>query len=165
MAEAERDRWLLWLPAGVALGVLVYFTLPWEPSLWIAPAGLTFAGLVAALGWHRSSLILTVAVALASSSIGFGLAKLRTLAVAAPILESRVGPATISGLVVTVEPWENGARIILAQPRIANLASDKTPDKVRVRLLRSDTAPRIGQTVSLRGVLMPPTPPALPGAY
>lgn len=165
MAEAERDRWLLWLPVGVALGVLVYFALPWEPSLWIAPVGLVLAGFVTALGWHRSALILAIAVALGSASIGFGLATLRTMAVAAPILETRVGPATVSGLVTAVEPWENGARIILSQPRIATLAPDKTPEKVRIRLLRSDAAPRVGQTVSLRAVLMPPTPPALPGAY
>lgn len=165
MAEAERDRWLLWLPVGVAAGVLIYFGLPFEPSLWIAPAGLTLACLIGALGWHRSALVMAVALALTAASIGFGLAKLRTLAVAAPILETRVGPAMVSGLVMTVEPWENGARIILARPHIGNLSADKTPERVRIRLLRSDSAPRVGQSVTLRAVLMPPTPPALPGAY
>ena len=28
---AERDRWILWLPAALGLGVAVYFQLPQEP--------------------------------------------------------------------------------------------------------------------------------------
>jgi competence protein ComEC len=165
MAEAERDRWLLWLPVAVAAGVVVYFALPWEPSLWIAPAVLALAFLMAAAGFHRSTFVMAIALALASSAVGFGLAKLRTLAVSAPVLESRIGPVLVSGRVVSVEPWEHGARVILAQPHIAKLAPDKIPKRLRLRLLRSDSPPRIGQSVTLRAMLMPPTPPALPGAY
>lgn len=164
-AEAERDRWLLWFPVGVACGVIGYFALPWEPPLWIALAGLVLATVIAGLGWHRHALILAIACAVATASIGFGLAKLRAMAAAAPVLQGRVGPATVSGLVVTVEPWQSGSRITLAHPRIAGLASDKTPQRVRIRLLRNESAPRVGQALSLRAVLMPPTPPALPGAY
>jgi competence protein ComEC len=164
-AGGERDRWLLWLPVAVAAGVLVYFSLSWEPSLWIAPVGLALASVVAVLGFHRSSLVVAMAAAIAAASIGFGLAKLRTIAAAAPVLESRVGPATVSGVVVAVEPWQNGARVILAQPHISRIAPDKTPERVRIRLTRHTPTPVIGQTVKLRAMLMPPTPPALPGAY
>src|SRR3546814_18760547 len=71
----------------------------------------------------------------------------------------------ISGVVNTAEPWESCTRVTLAQPHIATISPDRTPARVRVRLLRREPVPRVGQAVSLRAVLMPPTPPALPGAY
>lgn len=164
-AASERDRWLLWLPVGVAVGVVSYFALPSEPSLWIAILALGLAVALAVLALGRSSLLLAMAITVAAVALGFGAAKLRTIAASAPVLEGKLGPAAVSGIVVTAEPWENGPRIILAQPKIAGLAPDKTPAKVRIRLLRKEPVPRVGQAVSVRAVLMPPTPPALPGAY
>ena len=165
MARAERDRWLLWLPVGVASGVVGYFAMPWEPPLWFALAGLALAIVIACAGWNRSAVMMACAIVVAAASVGFGLAKLRTLSIAAPVLQSRVGPVTVTGLVLSVEPWQSGSRIILASPRIANLAPDNTPHRLRVRLLRNEPAPRVGQALSVRAVLMPPTAPALPGAY
>ncbi len=164
-AASERDRWLLWLPVGIAVGVVIYFSLPSEPSLWIAILALGLAVALAMLARRRSSLLLAMAITVAAVALGFGAAKLRTIAASAPVLEGKLGPAAVSGIVVTAEPWENGPRIILAQPKIAGLAPDKTPAKVRVRLLRKEPVPRVGEAVSVRAVLMPPTPPALPGAY
>ena len=32
---AERERWILWAPVGIGLGVVGYFALPAEPPAWI----------------------------------------------------------------------------------------------------------------------------------
>ncbi|MCZ6522592.1 MAG: hypothetical protein O7A68_01835, partial [Alphaproteobacteria bacterium] len=37
---AERERWLLWLPVFLGLGVGLYFLLPVEPPPWLGAAGL-----------------------------------------------------------------------------------------------------------------------------
>ena len=45
----ERDRWVLWLPVCLGLGVGGYFSLLVEPSLWLSMcsiAGLGFAAFV-----------------------------------------------------------------------------------------------------------------------
>ena len=36
--DAERSRWMLWLPVALGLGIAVYFELPSEPALWAGPA-------------------------------------------------------------------------------------------------------------------------------
>ena len=41
----ERERWLLWVPVALALGVSGYFLLPVEPSVWIGPAAGVLFGL------------------------------------------------------------------------------------------------------------------------
>ena len=42
--DAERSRWMLWLPVAMGLGIAVYFELPSEPALWLGPglAGAAF---------------------------------------------------------------------------------------------------------------------------
>ena len=163
-AVAERERWVLWLPVGVALGVVGYFAQAEEPTLWPCALGLAASVALAILG-RRTPVLLLLAATVAALALGAAAAKLRTLAVAAPVLETRIGPATVSGRVIAAEPWEGGTRIILSSPVITGLQPDRTPQRVRLRLLRQESAPSIGATVALRAVLMPPTPPALPGAY
>jgi competence protein ComEC len=36
--DAERSRWMLWLPVALGLGIAVYFELPSEHALWLGPA-------------------------------------------------------------------------------------------------------------------------------
>ncbi|HEU0071604.1 MAG TPA: ComEC/Rec2 family competence protein [Alphaproteobacteria bacterium] len=163
-ASAERDRWLLWLPVAVAAGIALYYALPFEPTLW--PAGLVFAGAVLA-AWllRRWTAFVLLAVAIAAGAAGFAAAKLRTLVVEAPILARELGLALVEGRVLAAEPGEAGGRIVIAQPRIARLAPERTPERVRIRLSRSDSLPPVGARVRLRAMLLPPTPPAMPGAY
>ena len=45
--SAERDRWFLWSPIGLALGIALYWGLPVEPPSALGLAGLVLAALVA----------------------------------------------------------------------------------------------------------------------
>ena len=36
--QAERGRWLLWLPVALGLGIAIYYELPVEPAAWLGPA-------------------------------------------------------------------------------------------------------------------------------
>lgn len=163
-ASAERDRWLLWLPVMVAAGVALYYALPMEPPLWPAGALMAVAG-AAAWGLRRHAAFALMAVALGAGGGGFAAAKLRTLSVAAPILQRDLGPVAVEGRVIAAEPGEAGGRIVLAAPRIARLSAETTPERIRLRLSRTDSLPPVGSTVRARAMLLPPTPPAMPGAF
>ena len=161
-AGAERDRWLLWLPVAVAGGIALYYALPVEPALW--PAALVVAG-AGALAWsvRRWTALALLAVAIAAAGVGFAAAKLRSLAVDAPILAREIGPVAVEGRVVAAEPGNPAGRIVIERPRIARVSD--APERVRLRLARSDNLPPIGVTVRARAMLLPPTPPAMPGAH
>jgi len=163
-ASAERDRWLLWLPVMVATGIALYYALPMEPPLWPAGALMAAAG-GAAWSLRRHAAFALLAVALAAASGGFAAAKWRSLSVAAPILQHDLGPVAVEGRVIAAEPGEAGGRIVLAAPRIARLGADATPKRIRLRLSRNDSLPPVGSTVRARAMLLPPTPPAMPGAF
>ncbi|MGE5506209.1 MAG: ComEC/Rec2 family competence protein [Actinomycetota bacterium] len=159
----ERERWPLWLPVFLGLGIAVYFGLPAEPPLWLGAVilGLTL-GLVA-LG-RRQAVVLYPGLCVAAMALGFFASEWRTHQVTAPVLERRVS-ATLDGTVVEVEMLAGGG----ARASLERLSFDKpldaVPARVRIRLSPKSPVPTAGDRVSVRAVLMPPPQPAAPGAY
>lgn len=166
---AERDRWALWLPVMLGVGIGLYFVLPVEPLAWIAP--LAFAAALGALlftrgtqspflqAWWLLSLILVFL------TLGFGIAQMRTLSLTAPILERAIGPTEVLGRIVAVEPRERGERLVLERLEIKGLAVENTPARVRVTLASGAEGLYPGDRVRGRAKLSPPPEPSAPGAY
>jgi competence protein ComEC len=162
----ERDRWALWLPVALAGGIGIYFFLPVEPMLSVAPAfgvaGLMI-GIVAASSnrpWPRLFLGL-----LAASLIGFSAAKLRTDALDAPVIFHRIGPVPIVGRVESAEVHEQGMRMVLSDLAIAHMAADRTPVRIRVSQRYGTELLAPGTWVAVTAVVMPPPEPSAPGDY
>ena len=105
------------------------------------------------------------ALALALVAAGFASAQLRSVLVAAPVLEKRLGPVGLSGQVVAVERRSKGWRLTLRQPRVRGLDPARTPEKVRVTVFADIGWVRPGAWVRLRAVLRPPPEPVAPGAF
>jgi competence protein ComEC len=163
--HAERERWPLWLPAGLGLGIALYFALPVEPPLWVGTLGLAVALITGWLVRRRAALALA-AIGLITVFLGFTAAELRTLLVAAPVLEKRLGPNHVTGQVLTVEPRSAGGRVVLRQVDLPGLAPQAVPARVRVRLARYDDRElRPGQWIRVRAILRPPPAPSIPRAF
>ena len=146
---AERDRWVLWLPVMFGSGIGIYFSLSFEPPLWLGPAGVA-AVLLAALVVRKpdgqgGGALLAVLVMAGMMLAGFAAAQWRTAAVAAPTLSERIGPTTVSGRVINVETFPNGPRVTIERPRISGLRTDRGPQKVRLKLRGKQPAISPGQ--------------------
>ena len=161
---AERERWFLWLPVAMGIGVALYFALLGEPAVWVGPLALAAAVAVIGGGWRRQGLRFA-AIALAAVALGFCIAQWRANRVAAPVLDGRVGPVVVSGQVGTVEARAKDIRVVIRRPRVGELEPDRTPHLVRVTVRTQGHRPRPGEWISVRAVLMPPPPPAAPGAF
>ena len=163
--QAERERWVLWLPVAVGAGVALYFDLPTEPPRWIGPLALGAAAVAVILVRHRLTLFV-IAFGFGMAALGFTVAAERTRAVAAPVLTRPVVGADLEGRVVAIEPLEAGARVTLDRLKLPLTDSGPRPTRVRVRLAVRDAAGLIpGERIALRATLLPPPPPAAPGAY
>ena len=160
---AERDRWVLWLPVGFGLGIAAYFSLPAEPETW--PLAASAAILVAAVILRRRPYG-AVLIGLAALAAGFSLAQLRTLTVAAPVLERRIGPATVTGTIESVSLHRRGMRrVTVLEPRISRLPGEETPRRIRISLRTDDPALEPGRVISVRAILQPPLAPVIPGGF
>src|SRR5207244_8400495 len=74
--EAEQERWFLWMPVLLGLGIGFYVSLPAEPHMLTALAPLA-AMLALTVAAPRRTGVTLVLTALTAAAVGFALAKLR----------------------------------------------------------------------------------------
>ncbi|RSU58284.1 ComEC/Rec2 family competence protein [Sphingomonas koreensis] len=161
--EAERGQIVLWIPVMLGVGIAAWFALP-DANRWgaVVLGGLAVAAAGLALGGGgRAARCLAVAGLLVA--IGCALVWWRAERLAAPVL-ARPAIVAVQGKVERVEklPARDMVRL-----RIAPDAGAGLPPMVRVNLDSKDVPAGLtrGAVVKLRARLMPPAPPAIPGAY
>jgi competence protein ComEC len=145
--EEEQDRWFLWVPVMLGLGVITYFYLPTEPLLSVALIPLAVA-LVVSIVWREGIGAIIVAGAMLAASLGFGLAKLRTEIARSPVLERQYGLVDVSGFVT-----------------LGALVPEKRPYRIRVRTMVALPGLKPGDGIRVKATLAPPAIPSLPGDY
>ncbi len=164
------DQAFLWSPVCFALGIGVYFSLTFEPGLWVG-GGAVFASVLTLIvlrklflyhDFYRLAFMAVMAIALFSG--GFMAAQMRTKMVHTPILLKKVGPVDIVGVVdlIDVLPGGRGARVILSDVEIERV--DHPPRRVRLKISKAQDL-KIGQRVTVLGVLNPPSAPLMPGGF
>lgn len=163
---AERERWILWLPVLFGTGIGLYFALYDEPPVWAGPAAIMVAAGLAILA-HRAAMsaFQIVAWMMVTVAAGFTIAQLRTVLVAAPVVEKRIGPTIIEGRITAAEPRGNGVRVWLDEIKGARLKPAQTPARARIVLRGTQSHLRPGERISVRAILYPPPGPAAPGAF
>lgn len=166
--EAERDQLALWLPVALAAGIALWLILPdrigWFAGM-AALCGVALAGLATGLE-RRSGRALMVGglVALAGMILIWN----RADWVAAPRIDRPV-VATFGGRIEAVErlPAREIVRLTIATDPGPTKDGRLLPPRLRVNVDEADIATDVarGSRIELRARLMPPAPPAVPGAY
>jgi competence protein ComEC len=161
LADAEEQRWFLWLPVMFGIGIALYFAAATEPQLVLLLAAVMCAGVLYGL-IHRPHLALAAAAAFAIAAGGL-VAKLRTELVRAPALVQSTNTVLLTGWLERIEPRATaGQRLTIRVVSLGALAPDQTPRLVRVRMPDKDPTLKPGDGVRLRASLGPPPQPAAP---
>jgi competence protein ComEC len=162
--ELTAGRGFLWLPVMFAVGIVVYFSLPGEPSLWLLlPASpLCAAGaymLRHQTGAFRFLVILSVLTA------GTTVAKIRTDLVSAPMIQ-RERTVALTGWIAWIEEGrQSGFRVRLKLNSVAEISASSAPEKVQITLRTGGDGLTIGDAISVRARLIPPSGPLIPGGF
>jgi competence protein ComEC len=161
----ERERWILWVPVFIGVGVAAYFELASEPPIWLGVAGL--AGSVAArVAFRRRPLPAVAATCLAMAFLGLTAAQLRVTLVSAPFLTREIGRAAVEGRVCEVDLRPNGYRLYLDDVAIAGVSPEATPKRVRVRVGKRFSPDQVGERIGITAhSLGPASAPLAPGAF
>ncbi len=161
---AQRGRGFLWLVALFALGVAVYYALPFEPNwqyLLAASAALAMLTL-----WPGSNYRLRWALLLIPM-LGATWACAYTAMHQPTMLKREVTPRPVTGIVRDIERVEKGLRFTLDDVTIRGI--DDAPRRVRLSVrLKPDSSlvlPKIGDRVDMLAGLLPPMGAALPGGF
>ena len=161
--EAERDQIPLWLPVGLGLGIAAWFALP-DMGKWLA--FMAAAGGVAGFGFtlaRGGRLGRVIGIFALIAMIGCGLIWFRAERVAVPRIE-RPMVAAFEARIVSVERLPARGSIRL---KLVPIGEAAIPPLVRVNVKEEEAPPGLapGARIALRARLMPPAPPAVPGAY
>ncbi len=165
--DAERGRWMLWLPVALGLGIAIYFELPVEPALWVGPALAAGALLIAVLA-PAGSFARALAIAGVAASSGLGLVAWRTASLAAPTLTRPLFSLNVEGRVADIQRLPEGVRVVLEAVRLRGHGvppPEMMPAKVRVTLNRGAPPLQVGDRLLVLANLSPPAGPAAPGAF
>ena len=162
--DAERSRWMLWLPVAMGLGIAVYFELPSEPALWLGP--LVAAGaLVLSFLAPSGSLARALAIGLLAAAIGLGLVAWRTASLAAPTLSRPLFSINVEGRIADIQRLPESVRVVLEAVRLKGNGvppPEMTPVRVRVSLSKGAPPIHVGDRLLVLANLSPPAAP--PGA-
>lgn len=165
--NAERGRFVLWLPVLVGLGVALYFACPVEPPAVWSLVGVPLAlGLLSVLRRTEPGRVLGYIVL--SLILGFSAADWRTERVASPMISRTIGPVQLEATVLASEDQEGGGlRLLLGDISTDKLLPEKTPHTIRLTLRGGlAAAPMvIGERISVLANLMPPMEASLPGGF
>ena len=165
--EAERGRWLLWLPVAFGLGIAIYYELPTEPAAWLGPSILG-AGVLAAWFASAGSLARALAIGAAAAAAGLTLVAWRTASVAAPTLPRPLFNVNVEGRIADIQRLPDGVRVVLEAVRLKGNGvppPELTPRRVRVSLGRGAPPLQVGDRLLVLANLSPPAGPATPGAF
>jgi competence protein ComEC len=159
--EAERGRFILWLPVAMASGILIYFDLAAEPPGWLGISLLAPALLGLAVFWRHPAARLMLAL-LVCGGLGFSRAQWRTAA-QPPLMAIPYGAVVITGDIVAVDLLPNGRRITVDP---AYLDATPVARAIHVKLRKTDaTLLAPGAEITVRALLFKPDRPAYPGAW
>ncbi len=155
----ERERWGLWLPVLLGLGVWGYFACSVEPSLgWLGVAPVLLG-----LFWWRRWLPLLILLVLA---LGFNAAQFAAWRAMTPMLQNARYVPELSGRLVAVDPAANGATLHLDQLSLPSLPPEQLPQQIRLKIREAaETLPTVGSRIALAAQLTPISEPAAPSAY
>ncbi|HYZ21499.1 MAG TPA: ComEC/Rec2 family competence protein, partial [Rhodopila sp.] len=156
--EEERDRAPLWLPVFMGAGVLVYYSLRFEPPLWVGgAAALPALGLALRLsGWFSPA---------AAMALGFAAAQFATARAPPMIWQLSTHATIVTGTVRAVEALPEARRVTI-RPAFLDGAAAPLDRAVRVRLrAKDDSEVATGDAVRIRALIRPPAPPSYPGGW
>lgn len=162
--ERDRGTAFVLVPVAMALGVIVYGALPFEPPLVLVAACLCALVLGAHLAKGRPVLSFAVLATLATTA-GLGLAGLETWRADTAMMGSEIG-TEITGRVVRIEHQATGrTRLTVDVVETARPELRYAPDRVRLSARNVPPDLQLGMTIVGIARLMPPSGPVRPGGY
>lgn len=160
------QRWPLWIPVFFAMGISLYFSLSYEPSLWWGVGGIGF--FIYTLLIVRLQILYLTLLAFSFSVLGFSLILLRTHFLNPGMLDYALSPIILEGEISQVElkPTKKGTlyqRLILVDLKAPT--AEKLPKKIRLSLKGKKERLWPGQRIRLLAKLRPISDPSVPGGF
>ena len=152
-----------WGVAAFAVGIAIYFALPFEPDVKFLAAICALMGFLALAADRFVFRLYPIVFIVFLISLGLGRATWHTHAVDMPKLADYERIYEVTGWVEAIERSGTGFRWRLRVSDIEGLAENQTPKRVRVKAKTEGFA--AGDAVTLLAIMTPPSGPVVPQGY
>lgn len=160
------QRWPLWIPVFFGMGIALYFSLSFEPSVWWAVGGLgffIFALLISRLQLLRLSLLIFSVIV-----FGFSVALFRTYTLKTDMLHYALPTLFVEGTVQQVELKTTKKGKFYQRVILMDLQADTPetlPQKIRLTLKGNRERLWPGQRIRVLAKLSPVSEPSVPRGF
>lgn len=163
--RADAQRRALFVPVLMGAGIGIYFALPSEPPLWLAPLATIPAIIWFALSRTTSwAAAIAVSASLAAVCAGLGIAIVRAHMLDATPLTREVR-LTITGRIAALEPAERKRTRLWLDVHATKPQLAEQPERVRISISKAPADLLPGQWIDVRGTLRPLPAPVAPGSF
>ena len=152
-----------WGVAAFAVGIAIYFALPFEPNIMIMAAICAVIGLMSLMVGRFAFRLYPIVFAVFLVVLGVGRATWHTQAVATPKFADYDRIYEVTGWVEAIERSGKGYRWRLRVRDIEGLADSQTPKRVRVKAKTDGFV--AGDGVTVLAIMNPPSGPVVPNGY
>lgn len=159
----ELENYQLWLPVFIAFGILIFFALPFDPSIWLSSAILVIS-IIAYLVIRSYDTLRIFSCFLIAFALGFNSMQLRVLTINSPILSTPLSKVTVVGLVEEAAKTEKGYRLLINNVKIYGYKGP-LPKLIRMSTNLDISEIMIGDTIKAYADLMPPPKPTMPEGF
>ncbi|MDR0406866.1 MAG: competence protein ComEC family protein [Holosporales bacterium] len=173
----ESNRWRLWVPVALGIGISFYFWLPLEPPLWIGWSIGSVVFVLFGVGQHwkdirnASPFMYFCLAGCVCFSLGFNIAATRTAFVNTTLLYRTFRCLDLEGTVYAIEKTPKGGRLVLEHINVKT--QRKIPPLQRISLIWRGDEKRYfpieeltpGIYVRTRATLFPIKPPVAPESF
>ncbi|MBR1604805.1 MAG: ComEC/Rec2 family competence protein [Alphaproteobacteria bacterium] len=161
--ERENERFFLWVPVVVAMGILSYFALKFEPSIWVSLAVIETL-IVLAYFWRLSPQRLQILGWVALFVLGFVDIQLHAYYLQTVPLLQKEETLYLKGYVADSAYNYRGRRYLLLD-HMQNFDDEKILGKYRVTLMQTTPDVVVGDCVELVATVRPLMMPNLLNSY
>ena len=152
-----------WGVAAFAVGIAIYFALPFEPSFIVIALLIAGFGAASAAADRFAFKLYPYVFILFLAFLGLGRAAWHSAAVERPRLANYERIYEVTGWVEAIERSGKGYRWRLRVSDIEGLRPDQTPKRVRVKAKTEGFA--AGDAVTVLAIMTPPSGPVVPRGY
>ncbi len=164
LLNKEIENIFLWIPVMMAVGIISFFQLDFDPSLTPCLIALGITVLVFFI-LRKKYYLRIVVLGIFFVVLGFSAAVVRTESLKSPVLAEKTDDIWLEADVLEIIHNEKGKRIVLEHIDTDHLLSYETPKKIRISVKSNIDDLEIGDRILVRAILMPPPEPSMPKGF
>ncbi|MBN8827211.1 MAG: ComEC/Rec2 family competence protein [Sphingobacteriia bacterium] len=160
----EQTQWILWIPVLFGSGILYYFSLNYEPSIFTLIA-ICIVNLLALYFLYKNFFLRIIFITLFIISFGTVFTSIKANLISTYIIPHNFSNVSIVGQVNEITNLTIGARLTIKPLTIDKISNHRKLKNIKVSFRTKIDNTKVGDIIKFKANLSPPSSNTVPGGY